>query len=189
MRALLRFADGVRALLQRIGEVAGWLFVACTLVICFDVVTRKFGYQLPGFGSTRLQELEWHFHTALFSLWLGLAYLKNAHVRIDIAVARLAPRRQAWVELIGCFVFALPYCLVAVYFSGDFAWIAWNLNESSDAASGLPYRVVPKGIIFIGLLLLLAAVLAVMARLVVFIWGPAELRKNAQFAGARVETT
>ena len=45
-----------------------------------------FGFQLPGLGSTRLQELEWQLHTVLFTMWLGYAYLKNAHVRIDVFV-------------------------------------------------------------------------------------------------------
>ena len=43
-------------------------------------LSRKFGFQMPGMGSTRLQELEWHLHTALFSFWLGIAYVKNAHI-------------------------------------------------------------------------------------------------------------
>ena len=65
------------------------LFLLTILIICFDVLTRKIGYQLPGLGSTRLQELEWHLHTALFSFWIGVAYLKNQHVRIDLFVHSL----------------------------------------------------------------------------------------------------
>ena len=166
---------------------AGWLFIACTAVIVFDVVTRKFGYQLPGMGSTRLQELEWHLHTALFSFWLGTAYIKNAHVRIDILTAAAPPRRQAWIEFLGVLLFALPYCLVAIYFSYDFFHTAWQFNESSDSATGLPWRWIPKGIISIGLILLLAAVVSVGLRLVVYLWGPQRLHAAAAFAGAKAE--
>lgn len=164
--------------------VAGWMFVVCTLVIVFDVISRKFGFQLPGMGSTRLQELEWHLHTAIFSFWLGVAYVKNAHVRIDIAVVNARPRTQAWIELAGVGVFALPYCLIAIYFSTDFTWIAWTLNESSDSATGLPWRWIPKAFITAGLVLLLAAVAAVGIRLVVYLWGPERLRQASAFAGA-----
>jgi len=166
---------------------AGWLFVVCVVVIVFDVVTRKFGFQLPEFGSTRLQELEWHLHTALFSFWLGTAYLKNAHVRIDILLAGVPARRQAWIEFVGIVAFALPYCLVAIYFSYDFFLTAWQFNEGSDSATGLPWRWVPKGIISIGLILLLAAAAAVGMRLVVFLWGPPELRAAAAFPGSKAE--
>jgi TRAP-type mannitol/chloroaromatic compound transport system permease small subunit len=187
MDLLLSISKAVERALYRVSMVAGWLFVACTVVIVFDVITRKFGFQLPGMGSTRLQELEWHLHTALFSFWLGTAYLKNAHVRIDILVVNTAPRRVAWIEFLGVLVFALPYCLIAIYFSYDFFHTAWQFNEYSDSATGLPWRWIPKGMISIGLILLLAAVVSVLLRLVVFLWGPERLRAAASFAGAKAQ--
>jgi TRAP-type mannitol/chloroaromatic compound transport system permease small subunit len=108
-------------------------------------------------------------------------------VRIDILVAKAAPRRLAWIELLGVLLFAVPYCLVAIYFSYDFFRIAWQFNEYSDSATGLPWRWIPKGIISIGLVLLFLAVVAVGLRLVVYLWGPPELRRPAAFAGARAE--
>jgi TRAP-type mannitol/chloroaromatic compound transport system permease small subunit len=185
LERLLAASAAIERALHRVAMAAGWLFVACTVVIVFDVLTRKFGFQLPGLGSTRLQELEWHLHTALFSFWLGIAYVKNAHVRIDIAVANLRPRTQAWLEFLGVLVFALPYCLIAIYFSFDFTKIAWAWNESSDSATGLPWRWIPKGLITVGLVLLLAAVASVGMRLVVYLWGPERLRAASAFAGAK----
>jgi TRAP-type mannitol/chloroaromatic compound transport system permease small subunit len=185
MDRLLAASRAIERLLHAIAMASGWLFVVCTVVILFDVLTRKFGFQLPGFGSTRLQELEWHLHTALFSFWLGTAYLKNAHVRIDIAVAGAAPRRLAWIELCGVLAFAVPYCLIAIYFSYDFFHTAWEFNEYSDSATGLPWRWIPKGIISIGLILLLAAVIAVALRLVVYLWGPQRLRAAAAFPAGK----
>ncbi|MFL6574136.1 MAG: TRAP transporter small permease subunit [Burkholderiales bacterium] len=172
MGGLLAASAAIERALYRVSMVAGWLFIVCTVVIVFDVLTRKFGYQLPGMGSTRLQELEWHLHTALFSFWLGTAYLKNAHVRIDILVADASERRRAWIEFLGVVIFALPYCLIAIYFSFDFFHTAWQFNEYSDSATGLPWRWIPKGIISLGLVLLLAAVLAIGMRAVVTLWGP-----------------
>ena len=58
MERLLAVSKAIERALYAISMAAGWLFVACALVIVFDVLTRKFGYQLPGMGSTRLQELE-----------------------------------------------------------------------------------------------------------------------------------
>jgi TRAP-type mannitol/chloroaromatic compound transport system permease small subunit len=185
MERLLALSNRINAVLQAIASAAGWIFFLATFVIVFDVITRKFGFQIPGFGSTRLQELEWHCHAALFSFWIGFAYVKNAHVRVDIALAAARPRTQAWVELAGCVLFALPYCLLAIYLSGDFAWLAFKLNEHSDSVSGLPYRVVPKTFLFLGLVLLLAAVLSVMTRVVVYLFGPEHLRSRSAFAGAK----
>jgi TRAP-type mannitol/chloroaromatic compound transport system permease small subunit len=172
LEGLLAASAAIERALYRVSMAAGWLFLVCTVVIVFDVLTRKFGYQLPGMGSTRLQELEWHLHTALFSFWLGTAYLKNAHVRIDILVTGASERRRAWIEFLGVLIFAIPYCLIAIYFSYDFFHTAWQFNEYSDSATGLPWRWIPKGIISIGLILLFAAVLAVGMRLAVTLWGP-----------------
>ncbi len=182
MNKLLAASDAINAVLERVAMAVGLLFLVTIAVIVFDVLSRKFGFQLPGMGSTRLQELEWHLHTALFSFWLGVAYIKNAHVRIDILVANLSPRKQAWTELGGCILFALPYCLLALYFSVDFTWTAWVDNEGSPSANGLPWRWIPKAFISIGLLMLLAGVISVMLRIVVFLYGPERLRKASSFA-------
>lgn len=182
MERLLTASDAINAVLDRIAMAVGWLFVVCAVVILFDVLSRNFGFQLPGMGSTRLQELEWHLHTALFSFWLGIAYVKNAHVRIDIALTAASPRTKAWAEFLGCLVFALPYCVLAIYFSFDFTWIAFVDNEGSPSANGLPWRWIPKGFISIGLVLLLAAVISVMLRLIVKLYGPAHLRDTRIFA-------
>ena len=185
MDALLAASEAIERLIARVALAAGWVFVVCTGVIVFDVVTRKFGYQLPNFGSTRLQELEWHLHTAIFALWLGMAYVKNAHVRIDVALRGASLRTHARLELAGCLLFALPYCAIALYFSADYAWIAWIYNEASISASGLPYRFIPKSILSLGFLLLLAGILSVMGRTVVYLYGPERLRERSAFAGVR----
>jgi TRAP-type mannitol/chloroaromatic compound transport system permease small subunit len=186
LERLLAASAAIERALYRLSMAAGWLFVACTVVIVFDVLTRKFGFQLPGMGSTRLQELEWHLHTALFCFWLGTAYLKNAHVRIDILVVRTAPRRLAWIELLGVLLFALP----TAWWRSTSATTSSILPGSTavlDSATGLPWRWIPKGIISIGLILLLAAVISVGLRLVVYLWGPERLRRAAAFAGARAQ--
>ena len=120
MQALLKIADAIEAVLRRIADAGAWAFIACIAVITLDVVTRKFGFQFPGMGSTRLQELEWHLHAVLFCTWLGYAYVRNAHVRIDVFIGGLSPRGKLWLELWGCVLFALPYLWVALPYALDF---------------------------------------------------------------------
>ena len=186
MDRLLAVSDAINAVLGRIGAAAGWLFLACTVVIIFDVLSRKFGFQIPGLGSTRLQELEWHMHAALFSFWIGVGYVRNTHVRIDVALTKASPRTHAWIELLGCIVFAIPYCLIAIYFSTDFAWISFVDGEGSESANGLPYRWIPKGFLMFGLMLLLAAVVSVLMRIIVYLFGPERLRRATEYGAAKV---
>lgn len=182
MERMLGISGAIDAVLYRIAMAVGWLFVACTAVIAFDVLSRKFGFQMPGMGSTRLQELEWHMHTALFSFWLGIAYVKNAHVRIDIAFINASAKTHVWAEFWGCVLLAIPYCLLAIYFSADFTLVAWVDNEGSASSNGLPWRWIPKGFITIGLIMLMAAVISVLMRTIVYLWGPDELKGKTNVA-------
>jgi TRAP-type mannitol/chloroaromatic compound transport system permease small subunit len=186
VNALLALSQHIDRLIARIASLAGWLFLALTGVILVDVVTRKFGFQLPNFGSTRLQELEGHLHAALFAFWLGFAYIKNAHVRIDVALTRASPRALALLELGGCILLALPFTLIAAFFAFDYAWISFRQNEASVSASGLPYLFIPKAALALGVLLLLVAVLSIMLRTLVFLWGSPELRERAGFAAYKM---
>ena len=186
MKAILALSQKLDRLVARIAFAAGWLFFALTGVILVDVVTRKFGYQIPDFGSTRLQELEGHLHAALFAFWLGFAYIKNAHVRIDVALTSASPRTLALLELGGCILLALPFALIAVFFAFDYAWISFRQNEASVSASGLPYLFIPKAALAFGVLLLAVAVVSIMLRTLVFLWGPHELRTRAGFAAYKM---
>jgi TRAP-type mannitol/chloroaromatic compound transport system permease small subunit len=179
MRVLLLLSDAINAVLARIARFFGWLFFALTAVIVWDVLTRKVGFQIPGFGSTPIQELEWHLHGAIFLPWLGYAYVRNVHVRIDVLTANLSPRRAAWLEFFGIVVFAVPYTLVALYFSFFFAETSFLQNESSSAPNGLPYRWIIKSFLFGGLVLLLASVVSVFCRTLVTLFGGEELAARA----------
>lgn len=136
-------------------------------VTCFDVICRKLGLPIP---FTIFQELEWHLHTAIFSLWMGYNYTINAHPRVDSFTERLQFRAKAWVELAGCAVFALPFMAMLAYYGWDFVKTAWDLNEDSDSAIGIPHRWVIKGVLYLGLWLVLLGVVSVMIRLVLFLF-------------------
>lgn len=179
MYALLGASDAIDRVLERIARVFGWLFVALAFVICWDVLTRKAGFQIPGFGSTPIQELEWHIHGLLFLPWLGYCYIRNAHVRIDVFVAHRPARTQAWLEVFGIVVFAIPYTMVATYFSYLFFEVSFLQNEASDAPNGLPNRWIMKFALFAGLVLLNLAIASVLMRKLVQLFGPPDLAARA----------
>ncbi len=187
MRALLAIAQAIEGVLRRVADATGWLMVVLMVVIVFDVLTRKLGLQVPGVGSTRLQEFEWHLHTVIFSGWLGYNYLINAHPRVDSFTELLPIRRRAWIELIGCLIFALPYAYVCAKFGIDFVRQSYATGEGSDAVIGIPQRWIIKSFFVAGLLLLLASVVAMTLKLVVYHFGGsyAAQAKPAIVGGAR----
>lgn len=179
MNSLLTLSDRIDRALEVFANVFVWSFIGCIVTIVFDVVSRKFGFQIPGFGSTRLQELEWHFHGFLFCSWLGYAYVRNVHVRIDVFTGHLDARRQARLELIGCFLFAAPYLIVALPYAHAFFVTSFLQNESSSAPNGLGWRWVVKGFLYLGFWSVAFAVISVALRRIVFLFGPAELARRA----------
>lgn len=179
MNALLAVSNGIDRQLRRIASASGWLLVVLTGVTCFDVICRKFAIPIP---FTKFQELEWHLHTAIFSFWLGFNYTINAHPRVDSYVEDMSQHKRAWIELAGCFIFAAPYVLVVMYYGWPFVLDSYLVNESSESASGLPYRWIVKGMLYVGLALLLAAILSVALRLVAYLFG----KKSAEEAGIKL---
>jgi TRAP-type mannitol/chloroaromatic compound transport system permease small subunit len=168
MDALLKLSEGIRRLLESIALASGWLLVIMACVTTFDVVARKFGAQLP---YTKLQELEWHFHAAIFSLWMGYCYTINAHPRVDSFTERMTYRSRAWIELGGCLLLALPYVALVAYHSLDFVEQSYRLGEQSDSTVGLTHRWIIKGVYAAGLWLVVLGILSVLFRVIVFLFG------------------
>lgn len=149
------------AIPPRWGHAAGgWLLLVLAFVIGYDVVGRKFFNT----GSTLLQELQWHLHGAAMMLGFGAAYLKDAHVRVDLLRERFAPRTKIGLEAVGLVVFLVPYLGFLCYFSVDYAQRAWVTGEGSVGGGGLPHRWIIKSFLAIGFALVVLAALSVLAR-------------------------
>jgi TRAP-type mannitol/chloroaromatic compound transport system permease small subunit len=183
LRGLLGISDAINAFLMAVARTFAWFLPVLVLVIVFDVISRKFGFQLNLFGldlgSTRLQELEWHLHAIVYLTWIGAAYIANAHVRIDVATAGLSPRTQAGLELFGCLIFAMPYVLTALPYAHNFFVTSLLQNEASAAPNGLPWRWIPKGFLYFAFISVLLSVISVAIRRIVFLFGPPDVAKEA----------
>ena len=155
-----------RKILKFIGDVMlaqGWTDARDTM---YDTL-----FTLLPFRSTLLQELEWHFHTAMFVLVLGYGYIYNRHVRVDLIREKLEFRKQAWIELFGVSFLMLPYCVIVGYFAVDYAMDSYAYNEQSASLVGLQHRWAIKVVLVIGLLLAFMAGLAVWLQVVVALFG------------------
>jgi TRAP-type mannitol/chloroaromatic compound transport system permease small subunit len=168
MDALLTLSNAILRVLERVAYAAGWLLIVLMTVTCVDVVCRKLSIPIP---YTKFQEMEWHLHAAIFSLWMGYCYCINAHPRVDSYTETLPFRVRAWIELAGCLLFALPYMIVVGYFALDFLKISYLQGEGSENLAGLHHRWVIKGVFVAGLILVLLAVVSVILRLIAYLFG------------------
>ncbi len=166
---MIRLAERLDRFVCACGRLAAWAGVALVLVTIFDVVTREFTqsplpvlrafseWQQARFGSTVLQELEWHLHTLLFMLCLGWAYAAGAHVRIDVVRERLSDRTRDWIEAAGIVLFLLPFTGLVLWYGIDFAGVSFSQGEASASGAGLGHRWIIKAVLPLGLALLLLA--------------------------------
>ncbi|HEU4352291.1 MAG TPA: TRAP transporter small permease subunit [Burkholderiales bacterium] len=189
----VRVAGGLRRVVDFIGRWGAWLILPVVIITCIDVVGRKLAYiddvgrvhsvQLwlsanvgRFFDSTILQELEWHFHAALFALVLGYGMVYNTHVRIDLIRDQLEFRRKAWLELAGLTFFMLPYCALVIWFALDYAYASYLVNEQSSSTVGLTHRWIIKGVLVFGLIVAMVSGIAAWLQVATILWGPRGLR-------------
>lgn len=197
----LKISDGLRSFVDFVGRWASWLFVPLIIVTVFDVVARKMVWIQIWlvdnlgriFESTLLQELEWHFHTALFALVLGYGYIWNTHVRVDLVRETLAFRKKAWLELIGLTCFMIPYCLIVIWFAWIYAYDSFMISEISASQVGLAHRWIIKSVLVIGLIIAALSGVAVWLQVAIVLWGPQNVRfplmtlEWPEEAGTRIE--
>ena len=176
MDALVAWSARLERFVSFFGRIAAWLSIPLMLVIVFDVVTRKLnllqGSAIEGIvTSTKLQESEWHLHTVLFLLCLSWAYFNDAHVRIDLLRDRFSPRTKAWIELLGCLLFLVPYAGVVGFYAWEFFWRSFIIDEGSAATTGLPNRWAIKFTLFWAFLLLFLAGVSVFLNRLAYLKG------------------
>ena len=165
LNILILISRYLEKIVSFIGKIGSWLAIPLIFIIIFDIVTRRFLI----LGSTKLQEMEWHLHTALFLLVLGYAYLKNSHVRIEIVREKYSTLVKSIFETLGVLIFLIPYTLLVIYYGIDFVQRSFSMNEVSSALTGLSHRWIIKSFIPIGMFMLFLAGLSILLRNIVFI--------------------
>jgi len=193
---VLRISEKLRRFVDAVGRFGAWFALPLILITAWDLIVRKFFSQQqiwlvenvsPIFGSTLLQELEWHSHTVLVTLVLGFGYIWNTHVRVDLVRERVGFRHRAWLEFIGLTFFLIPYTCVVVYYAAVYAFDSWAINrpvgcawyqcgEISASLVGLSHRWIIKSVLVFGLGVAILAGISVWLQVAVVLFGPKHWR-------------
>jgi TRAP-type mannitol/chloroaromatic compound transport system permease small subunit len=150
MNMIKRFCHVIDRLNEWVGRGVAWVTTGLVLVVFVDVVMRYM------FNTSYVftQELEWQIFAFIFLMGAGYTLLHDGHVRVDIIYQRLGPKGQAWINLLGVFLFMLPGCLMVIITSWKFTYNSWAIMEGSPDPGGIPYRFLIKGTITVGFILL-----------------------------------
>jgi TRAP-type mannitol/chloroaromatic compound transport system permease small subunit len=190
----VRVAERLRRFVEFIGRWGAWLILPVVFFTVVDVVGRKIAWRDENgvlefslqiwlqnnlgrmFESTILQEMEWHFHAALFALVLGYGVVYNTHVRIDLIRENLDFRKKAWLELAGLTAFMIPYCLVVIWFAIEYVKASYAVGEVSSSTVGLTHRWLIKTVLVFGLITALVSGVAAWLQTATILWGPQDVR-------------
>jgi len=130
---MLRIARLIDALNERIGRAVYWLVLAMVLLSAGNAIVRK----VFSMSSNAYLEGQWYLFSAVFLLCAGYTLLRNEHVRIDIITARMSPKAQAWVDILGTIFFLMPMAILIMSLSWPYFMRAYTEHEISGSAGGL----------------------------------------------------
>jgi len=128
--ALSRIIDRIN---EFFGRNVAWLVLAAVLISAGNATIRK----VFDMSSNAWLEVQWYLFGAVFMLAAGYTLRKNEHVRIDVLAGNLSKRTRDWIDLMGHFLFLLPFCLMMTYLAWPFFWRSFQSGEMSSNAGGL----------------------------------------------------
>lgn len=159
MERLAALLDGITGL---VGRAVAWLTLLMVL-LTFTIVVLRYGF---GLGWIWLQESVTFMHAAVFMLAAAWTLSRGDHVRVDVFYRRLAPRRQALVDIGGTLLFLLPFCVFLLWTGWDYVSNSFAIREASREAGGLryPWPSLQKSMILAMAALLLLQAIVLLSR-------------------------
>jgi TRAP-type mannitol/chloroaromatic compound transport system permease small subunit len=134
MSFLLSFSAFIDWMTERVGRAAYWLILVAVLVSAANAVMR-YAFNM---SSNAWLEIQWYLFSAVFLFCSGYALLHGQHVRIDVISGRLSKRAQTWIEILGTIFFLMPMAIAIMWMSWPVFVDAYQHNEVSTNAGGLP---------------------------------------------------
>ncbi len=151
MNFLKKISQFIDALNEKTGLFAAWLTSLMVITVVYDVIMR-YGFKK---GNIAVQEMEWHIFAVVFLIGAAYSLKKDAHVRVDIFYTKLSTKKKAWIDLLGTFIFLIPFSIMVIYSTSNFIESSWAVREVSPDPGGLPCRYILKAMIPAGFVLLI----------------------------------
>jgi TRAP-type mannitol/chloroaromatic compound transport system permease small subunit len=125
MTALERAIRALDAISIWAARISGWLILPLTLILVYEVLSRKF-LQRP---TTWASDMSYMLYGALFMLAAAYALQRGAHIRTDFLYRRWPVRVQGIVDAGLYLLFFFPGIGLFLWLGWDFAWASWLQGE------------------------------------------------------------
>lgn len=150
MRFLIRVQHALEAIVERLGQLGGWILFATVAVVFLNTVDRY----------------------AQIALGLAFAWLHRDHIAVDVFSQYYSPKVRDWMEFLVAVVIAIPVSIFLIKISFPYIDRSFQMMEGSPNPGGLPFRWIPKGAVALAFVLLLLEAIATAIRSGMRIFAP-----------------
>jgi TRAP-type mannitol/chloroaromatic compound transport system permease small subunit len=144
----VRIIDGFT---DRTGMWIAWLNVPLVLVVAWEVIARYF-FHAPTIWSF---DVTYMLYGTIFMLGAAYALHKGAHIRTDFFYEKWSVKTKGMVDSISYLVFFFPSIVMLLLASGNEAWYAWTIQETSEQTPWRPILWPYKSVVPLTCVLLL----------------------------------
>lgn len=171
MRAIALVVRALSGVNWLVGNVFSWLALGI-VVVCFTVVVQRYVFSTT---QVWMQDLYVWLNGAMFTAVAGYALLRDDHVRVDIFYRPATLERKALIDLIGVFIFLLPFCYVVFIYGLPFVQRSWRIGEGSPNWGGMPGYFVLKSFILVFVAVIVIQGIAMVGRSILVLAGKQDL--------------
>ncbi|MFL1462342.1 TRAP transporter small permease subunit [Roseococcus sp. DSY-14] len=141
-----------------VGQVFSWTILLLTAAIVYEVFARRFFSAPTNWGY----DAQYMLYGTLFMFAGAYALSRNGHVRGDFLYRMMAPRRQAWLDLVLYILFFFPAIFAFMVAGWHFFELSYMQNERSMFSPSGPIIWPFKAIIpVVGVIMLLQGLVEV----------------------------
>ena len=143
-----KFVHAVDALNKFVGRWFCLLILPLIFVVMYEVVLRRL-FNRP---TTWAFEMTVYFYGAHYMFGMGVTYLFDRHVRIDIIALQFPQKVQLWLRILTFIFIFLPFVGALTYASISYAahsWAVWEHSWSAWKPPLYPYKTVMPVTLFL----------------------------------------
>jgi len=149
-QGLLRTVSVIDRFTDRTGSWIAWLNVPLVLIVTYEVVMR-YAFNAP---TIWVFDATYMLYGTIFMLGAAYALHKGAHIRTDFFYEKWTTKTKGMVDSISYLLFFFPSLIMLLAASGNEAWYAYTIHETSEQTPWRPilwpYKsVVPLTCIFL----------------------------------------
>jgi TRAP-type mannitol/chloroaromatic compound transport system permease small subunit len=133
-QALIRTVRVIDRFSDTTGTWIAWLNVPLVAVVSWEVMAR-YVFNAPTIWSF---DVTYMLYGTIFMLGAAYALHKGAHIRTDFFYEKWSAKTRGTVDSISYILFFFPSLIMLLAASGNEAWYAYTINETSEQTPWRP---------------------------------------------------